>query len=32
MLQIRKSAHEVWETSKLGGIELILLLPVGVFT
>jgi hypothetical protein len=30
--QIRKFAIGVWETSKLGGIGLILLSPIGVFT
>jgi hypothetical protein len=30
--QIEKSTNEVWETSKFGGSELILLLAIGVFT
>jgi hypothetical protein len=30
--QIGKSTNGVWETSELGGTQLILLLPIGVFT
>jgi hypothetical protein len=30
--QIEKSASGIWETSKFGGSELILLLAIGVFT